>query len=392
MSVKKYLLWTGLVVYAAFIFFIFYYYFTRPFFLIQTDLVSFLTGAKILKEGNGVFLYDVATQRVFQNAVVAEYGSKLLLPFRNLPLMAYFYQPLLFMNLKSSFILVFIANIFLIGIFYLAALHFFPKLKDHKYLIFLTLFFYPSASNLIVGQYTPLILLALFSIYILIKKENSLMAGIASSILATKLQYLLFVPFPFMLIKDKKRFVLGLLGGIGLFVILNIVLVGGIRPLLKYPNFILETENASFGSRPYQMFSLVGLASRFFPALSRPYMLIGNFLLYFLSLFMMFRSKLKSDINLFFSLGTTLTILFSVHTLAHDLIVFLMPIYLFLASEKKNDSKIAFYIFILAGVFCLFDSSLISILMMILFVVAGFNNFRLVTWLQKQVGRIKLSA
>ena len=366
MSVKRYLLATSLFIYAVLIVFIYCYYFTRPYFLIQTDLVSFLTGAKIVSDGKSDLLYNTSTQLTYQNSLVSEYGKKLLLPFRNLPMMASLYQPLLSLNLRDSFLLVFFLNTLLLLVFYLVFIHFYPELKRYKYLFFLTLLFYPSASNLIVGQYTPLILLTLLCVYLSIKSEKAFLTGFATSILAFKSQYLLFLLFSLILTKDKRRYFLGAFVGLTLFLLLNIVAARGINPILDYPKFILETESSAYGSRPYQMFTLTGVIKQFFPKISSLVAIAINLFLYTLSVLFLFKMRATKDLEAIFSVGIVLTVLFSVHALAHDLLVLLIPLFLYLASEKKGSGLIAGCIFVVSGVFSLLDNATASVVLMVI--------------------------
>ena len=62
-----------------------------------SDFVSFLTGASVIRAGKGNQLYDLVTQFSFQQALLAqEISTDFLLPFRNLPFVAFFFLPFLY--------------------------------------------------------------------------------------------------------------------------------------------------------------------------------------------------------------------------------------------------------------------------------------------------------
>ncbi len=318
-----------LIVYMVSMTYVFRLYFDIPKFLIQTDVISFLTGAKIIKEGKTEYLYDVNTQLEYQNAVISPDSKRFLLPFRNFPVTAALYTPLLQMDLKSSYTAVFCVNIALLLLFHFVSVKAFPGLGNKKFLFLLPIFYYPSVSNLIVGQYTPVILLIFLSVYLLIRKENSFWTGFATALLVLKPQYLLFTPFSLTLSKNRKQYVLGFLVGLMLFGTLNLAVTGSFKPFLDYPGFILSTENSGFGSRYYEMFTLYGLVKQIIPQAKNEILIIGNFILYVMfTVLTIYKIRLSRNSDALFISGVLLTILFSVHALTHDLMVLLIPLYM----------------------------------------------------------------
>jgi len=240
------------------------------------------------------------------------------------------------MSLNASYLAIFVINIILLLIFHFLFIKFFPGTTKNKFLLLLTVFFYPSIANLIVGQHTTIILLIFLSIYLALRKERSFWAGLTTSLLIIKPQYTLFTPFSLYLSKNKKQYILGFVLGILIFWIFNLVIMGSIKPFLDYPNFILSTENPEFGSRPYQMFTLYGLVKQIAPLTKNEILVIGNYVLYgIFTLLTIYKTKKLKSFGMLFTAGIILTILFSIHALTHDLLVLLVPLYIGIVNRTK---------------------------------------------------------
>jgi len=349
-------------------------YLNFPNFLIKTDVVSFLTGAKIIKEGKTDLLYDLATQSQYQNEIVAPF-VKILLPFRNFPITAFFYILLLDMGLLHAYSTIFLFGLIFLVAFHFIFTHFFPDLKKYKLLILLPLFFYPSVSNLIIGQYTPLILLIFLSIYLALVKDKSFWSGFATSFLSIKPQYLLFAPFSLALSINRKKYVFGFFSGLILFFLLNLAVTKNLIPFINYPGFLFSTENSTFGSRPYQMLTLFGIVKRFLPQLNSLHLIIGNMAFYCLTVVLILKKYRKeNDTNKLFILGIFAALLFSVHALSHDLMILLLPIYIYLTSSKNNATAFITLIGIVTGMLFFFQSNLLIVIEMIVFVILILND------------------
>ena len=83
-------------------------------FIKGSDLVSFVTGAKIISAGKSNLLYDSETQFSYQKALTGLTNKKFLLPFRNPPLVSYLYLPFTRIPLNFSFFIVQLINLVLI--------------------------------------------------------------------------------------------------------------------------------------------------------------------------------------------------------------------------------------------------------------------------------------
>jgi hypothetical protein len=357
--------------------YVFATYLKNPNFLIKTDLINFLTGAKIIKEGAIGNLYNTVTQLEYQNGIVGAENRTFLLPFRNFPITAIPYIPLLNLSLKESFVFVFCINIMLSLTFHFLFTRSFPKTVKSGYLLLLAVFFYPSVSNLIAGQHTGLILLILLFIFLYTRKQASFVAGILTSLLAIKPQYLLFAPFSLFAVKNKKSYSAGFIVGVSVFVLLNLLIAKNFRVFFDYPKFLLLTENPDFGSRPYQLFTFAGVINQVFPKINSTVVIFVNFLAYLSVIFLVLKKRIGRRLNDIFIIGILTTTLFSVHALSHDLIVFLLPIY-FLYIEKKD--KYFLYsglIFIAAGILSLAPTSIVTTTLIFVILVSRFYSQRL---------------
>ena len=351
--------------YAAFIFLVSYRYLYTPYFLLKTDVISFLTGAKIIKEGNIGLLYDIETQFKYQNKVVTPY-QKVLLPFRNFPVTAIFYTPLLNMNLKDSYGVVFAVNILLVVVFTILTFRVFPDLKKNKIMYFVPFLFWPSVNNMIVGQYTPVILLIFLWIYVSSKEKKDFLSGLATSLLVVKPQYLLFTPFALKLSVNKKNYLQGFIAGIIIFILINtIISKGNIRLFMDYPKFIFSTESSMFGSRPNQMYTFYGLGNFYLPRIDNSILLGANLFFYALVVgYVHIKKKINWNINKIFTLGIAATILFSVHVLTHDLMILLLPVFIIISSETKPCLSKSWLILLLTGVLPLIQTRFLILLIM----------------------------
>ena len=336
-------------------------YFKDPNFLKKTDVISFLTGAKIINKGDIKELYNTTIQLKYQNEILNVENRTFLLPFRNFPATAVFYTPLLNLSLRNSYAVVFCVNIVLLLIFHFIFTRYFPGVRKINCLLLLTIFIYPSIANLVAGQHTSVILLIISLIYLYTKKEESFISGIFTSLLAIKPQYLLFAPFSFVTAKNKKSFTAGFAVGILIFFLLNLVIAKNLQVFFDYPKFILNTENQDFGSRPYQLFTLFGLIKQVLPNVNSSIIIFTNFLIYLSILYFVYKNRINGRSDDVLVAGVFTTVLFSVHALSHDLMVFLLPIYILNLERIDKHLLYSGLIFIAVGILSLVPLNFITI-------------------------------
>ena len=331
------------VFYLLFVFFYVLNYLNHPFAVIASDLVSFLTGAKIVRNGEGRLLYDLYEQFKYQLDVIAPLTKGNLLPFRGLPVTAFLFIPLTYLPLRTSYNIFLLINILAIYILAKNLVKSFDLRKWEKFALFI-LAFWPSVSSLILGQYTPFLALILLFIYSSLKNKKDFYAGLLSGLLLLKPQTILITPFLYFYEK-KINYLLGLILSTTALLLVSLVIVGP-DVLASYFTFLELTENSFYGSRPFHMFSLFASLKTLFPLMSNKFFYFVNAFFYLTSLVVLIKRRPK--FNDFFLLAVIITLILSTHSLVHDLIILLIPISILLRKYlKKPTSSLKVLIIIL---------------------------------------------
>lgn len=308
---------------------------------IESDFISFYTGIKIVSLGEGNNLYDLNTQFKYQQDIIKDYvDTDFLLPYRNLPFVAIFLLPLARPSLVLSYVLYVLALIILLVFITFKSASIFPEIKKIFYWSFLPLLFLPNLRSIQLAQFSPIVLIIYLLLYKYMSQKKSFTAGLTTGLLLIKPQYLLVFPFMLLLVDSKKKYVSGFLLLSGLLVLISLFAVGPYS-LYKYPAFLLETESASFGSRPWQMFTFYSLFRQapLLNSLNLYWILIINLCFYFTSFVIYVRhsGKLPFDIN--FSNALILTVMFSIHALAHDVSLLFIPFLIFIKLFGRMKSR-----------------------------------------------------
>jgi hypothetical protein len=167
-----------------------------------------------------------------------------------------------------------------------------------------------------------------------------LKAGAISGLILIKPQYLLLIPPFFLIAKNKGRFLKGYTLSTAILFFVSVA-ISGFGALILYPSFLLATEVPFFGSHPEHMFSLSPLikagVSRF--GLADNISLPINFLLYAVFIYLFSRQTKSLGRDMLFIIATVASTAFAIHIVDHDLIIFLLPIYLLLAKAKEPSNK-----------------------------------------------------
>lgn len=305
--------------------------------IMSSDFVSFVTGALAIRRGMGMSLYELITQFVIQQQIINPIINPGLLPFRNLPVFAALIIPLTYLPLVTGY--KFWASL-LIVIMLLAerlCLRVFKNIGRYRFIaLFLPLLYYPSLVSIIQAQITPLILLIFILIYKFAKSEKYFLAGIISGFLLIKLQYVLAVPFLFMIVRERKVFLRGFITS-SLAIIFLSVIISGPGFITSYPRFLVQTETPFFGSTPGNMFTVYPLLISLADLLRLPghLALVLNAALYLVILVLFAREVKKVSFDKAFAALILLSVVFSVHALVHDQIVLLVPILILLNLQYK---------------------------------------------------------
>lgn len=159
------------------------------------DLAATLTGARIIRDGDGARLYDLGTQRAAQEQVVAPYitlGEDTLLPYIHPPFEAMLAAPLLgvppgvlFLLWNGLMVLATAGSVLLLA----RAL---PLAEGTRWpLIAAIVAFAPLHQVLQMGQSSPLVLLGLCGAYVALRRGQEGWAGAALALMVVKPQMLL---------------------------------------------------------------------------------------------------------------------------------------------------------------------------------------------------------
>jgi len=368
--------------------------FSDPKKVFASDFPQYYSAALIVKEGKGNQVYDINTQEEYQFRVFGLQTRTSVVPFRNPPFAAFLYIPLVTYTLFQSFGIFASFNFILLFLITYLSLKTFHNVGKIALLPILPLAFYPNTLSIVRGQVSILILV-LFLVFYSLLKSRPFLAGVVYSLLLIKLQFAI-VGFPFFLImtKQKKRFALGTaISALALFLIS--LYISGPNTLLSYPNFLLSTESAFFGSPVQTMFSLHNFFSFVFRGLNsnQIYIYLSQAVLYIFTIFFFiaafkkttgFKSvdELNADMSssfggrshkvragdhalqgvedvirksreanydtLFVSATLFLTV-FSVHVLPYDLSLFFVAILILLNRAFSDKSKNSWIVLLLAG-------------------------------------------
>lgn len=309
----------------------------------QSDLVSFLTGAKIVREGAGGNLFYLNIQHSYQAEIIEPYERDEVLPFKNLAVFSLPFIPLTYLSLRLSYIIFAFFNLIVLGILVYISSNIFARINKIKYWLLIPFIFLPTILSVILGQISIILAFIYLYIYKSIHKKNALLGGVITGLLLIKPQYVIAAPFFLLLSSDKRRFVYGFLIVI-LVLIIGSIYLSGIDSLLKYPEFLLETENASFGERPQRMFTISSSLFYNLPwEIGYKYSLYLNALFYFL-IYLLFLKRYQSvDYRMAFVSATLFSLLFAVHVFEHDLSILLVPIFIlmnFAFQRSGRDKKL----------------------------------------------------
>jgi len=352
--------------------FSFCFFLMNPTLIAGSDFVSYRTGAEILLGEDRKNLYDISTQAKYQKEELDLLGRKVL-PFRNPSPIALLFMPFAFLPEIWAYRLFAIANLAIL----VFAVQLFGKSifrKPNQYIYWVALTFWPVISTIITGQISILLLVLFAYMYIFLETNKPFQLGIVSSLLLLKPQYVIFLPFLFLLTNLKGKYLKGLFLG-GLMLLLLTVLISGVEFLWRYPKFLMATESPTYGShiKSYVGFSsfLQNIGTNFNLPSYLPFIL--NAMAYFFMLFIFARYVRKKNLGLLYSSAIIFTLIFSIHTWIHDLVLLLIPMFVILQkmTEKSvKGKKILFALFlILFLLFLILDSNLKDTAPFILFAV-----------------------
>jgi hypothetical protein len=155
------------------------------------DFVSTLTGATIIREGNGRLLYDQQAQHNAQDLVLSPLPPGKLLPYNHLPFEAFLIAPMLDIPFPLIFAFWTMAAGLAIGVSLGMLDGAQPVSRPVGWVMSMTACSYlPLIRSLMLGQNTPFVLLGLCSTYVAVKRGQPFWAGASLLLVALKPQVL----------------------------------------------------------------------------------------------------------------------------------------------------------------------------------------------------------
>jgi len=186
----------------------------------ETDLVAFLTGARLL---GGGCLYCFADQHVAQHAILGFPFNGVPLPFISLPLVAVLVWPLAQVSLAMAFVIfsvVSVAAMFGAGVL-------FARLTGSPLAAVLVIASLPAAYGLALGQWDPIMLLPLVGAAALLceRPGGALVGGQLASVGLLKPQLIVLLPVALVCAR-QWRMVAGFAFGSSVWLVTSLLLAG----------------------------------------------------------------------------------------------------------------------------------------------------------------------
>src|SRR3989338_6466531 len=294
-------------------------------FAFGTDFIHFYTAAQIVKEGKGSSLYKVDVQRSFQLKLIKKYlgeeltfsESKPVAMFMNPPFVVLFYLPFSLMEYDVGYISFLALNIFFLWMLIFLSSRYFKKI-NRLFLYISPPLFLPVIGTLFMGQPTLILAIVTLFIFLSLTRKKTFQAGIFTALFLIKPQFMIITPFLYILVQDKRRFVLGFLSMLAILVGISI-LISGITPTLSdYIHIIAAGQDYwKYDPQAVKMVSLNGLLA-----------------------FIFIRNPRNAKFGHRFLIAVFFTLLFSGHTLLHDLVILLPPLFALLDSKVMITRKI----------------------------------------------------
>ncbi len=303
-------------------------------FVWRTDIVSFITGARIVRFGEGENLYDLSVQQKHQS-IVTKPNKLILLPYRNLPLLASFYIPLTYISLYSAYQIYALVLIVFTTFISWFSTRVFENLKN-SYWFILPFAFYPTLSVIFYGQNSTFLVLAFMSIYYYLRKDKPFIVGIILGLLFLKIQYILCLPYVCFLLNKKPKFFKGLFIST-LFVFLGSIYISGFGFFEEYIRMLIKTESPVYGTKATTMFPLFSSMSQILP-LAKQYLLIINMAFYVLSIWLFSKNHYKFSLQINFAILALLTLVFCIHGGYFDMALLIVPLWLLIDIYKGSNN------------------------------------------------------
>ena len=229
-----------------------------------TDFAATLTGAVIIRDGDGAHLYDLATQRAAQGRVLEPYITQRagnLLPYLHPPFEALLVAPLLSLSYGTLYLLWSGLILFAFAGSLLLLARELPLSGAARWLLPGALCSYQALyQSFWLGQSSPLVLLGLTGAYVGLRRGRDGWAGAALALVAIKPQMLLIVGLLLLLTRRWRPLLVcgGLLGILG---VAAMPVLGPLWPL-RYARFLTGSPSGATRSTSTRRSCTTGAAWR----------------------------------------------------------------------------------------------------------------------------------
>jgi hypothetical protein len=217
------------------------------------DIQAYTIATQIIRDGKIHELYNLQTQKEYQNTVMPGRNLTGMFSFRAMPMTAYLYLPLSYIDPVNMFYVVTAMNFaLLLGIVYLIY-RIFNINKNLVFIVFSLLpLFSPLWSVVRNGQPSLLLIFLVLTAYHLVRTNKLVNAGATMSLLFLKVNYLPIAVLTYLLIhwgnrQKAMQYLKGLIIGSLVIIVINMFLYGP-NLLWEYPQFLFKTENSSYGT------------------------------------------------------------------------------------------------------------------------------------------------
>ena len=299
----------------------------------QSDFRSFYAAGYILRTGHASQLYDYGFQLEVQRQIV---GGNLTLPFLHPPHEAALFAPFSYLSYRTAYVLLAFVNLALLALSYLLLQ---PKVSSsaHQWLplgMFVT--FLPVAATILEGQ-DSILFLALLCLSTVSLDRNDLSAGMVVGLCSFRFQIALPI-FVLFFLWRKWRFAAGF-AMTGILSFLASLVVVGWEGISRYIH-TLAMISLHLGSRremmmlevfPERMGNLRGLTYGLFRNAFPSSLFVITALLSVVVIAIAAKSSRQS-----IAIAITAAVLVSYHSMNHDLVLLLIPIFAALNSAQRT--------------------------------------------------------
>lgn len=295
------------------------------------DFVSLYSAGIVAKTHGLMNTYDVNLQQIIQRNIIGpDFVSSDTLRFNHPPYLLPFLVKISSENYPLSYILWSVLLILLVGVSVLFIVRTLISSgfsnKNAVVMGAVGALYYPVFMSILKGQDTALLLLGVsIWMYALVLRKDSL-AGMGLALATIKPQIALVIAIPFIF--NRRRVWWGFCIGSAILIIYSVLLVGieGMRELFEI--LLLSAGGENYGLNQNQMFNLLGLLLRTFPAIDPGFVINlgwGAFLLAIIGLSYLWKQANKKLPETYFGLAVIVGLFVSPHLHFHDLSLLIIP-------------------------------------------------------------------